>query len=196
MSRKSITDDVFGARLRLIRKRSGLTQKEFCVQLGIGVATIQRLEQSEHWPHEELLVKLMTKFGCDPGWLLTGRGLPAGKECVPVFKDFETYGDDSAVIGQVCLPGVPSSGFAVQIMGDDMMPTVRNGDYVIFQDVEQAEGDVVLFGNQWKELRVRRVSFMNGAELIADHPEMPPIKVGGNVAILGKVSQVLRHIKF
>ena len=65
----------FGERLRSIRKQSKLSQKDFGLKLGLSLPSVHRLEQSERWPHDELLVKVMEEFHCDPVWLITGRGV-------------------------------------------------------------------------------------------------------------------------
>jgi transcriptional regulator with XRE-family HTH domain len=66
-------DDTFGARLRKVRKKFGLTQKAFGEKIGVSLPTVNRLEQSDGWPHEDFLLKLRSEFDCDPTWLLTGK---------------------------------------------------------------------------------------------------------------------------
>jgi transcriptional regulator with XRE-family HTH domain len=78
--------ETFGVRLRKVRKKFGLTQKAFGEKIGVSLPTVNRLEQSDGWPHEEFLLKLRSEFDCDPTWLLTGQtGDGGGVGLIPAF---------------------------------------------------------------------------------------------------------------
>ncbi len=52
----------------------GMNQADLAVKIGAGSATvISRYENNQREPDITVLVKLSEVFGCDPGWLLTGR---------------------------------------------------------------------------------------------------------------------------
>ena len=63
-----------GERLKLVRERLGMTQKEFAEFLGVGIASVQRYEREERIPSGEFLKLLLDKFNININWLLTGEG--------------------------------------------------------------------------------------------------------------------------
>ena len=185
-------EDSFGARLRKIRKENGLTQEEFGKRLGgITALTVHRLEKRDHY-HDELITKMMEKFGVDPRWLLTGESREVAPAGIPVVDSLGGADAEPAVIGRLDLAGLPEQGRAVRITGDDMVPTVRNGDFVVFLDGEPEEGDVILYCHEWGDARARRFSAREGGLLIAEAPGCPPIPVD-EVKVVGRVVQVIRH---
>jgi transcriptional regulator with XRE-family HTH domain len=63
-----------GERLRTVRERLGMTQKEFAKFLNVGIATVQRYEREERIPSGEFLKLLLDKCNVNINWLLTGEG--------------------------------------------------------------------------------------------------------------------------
>jgi transcriptional regulator with XRE-family HTH domain len=63
-----------GKRLRTVRERLGMTQKEFANFLNVGIATVQRYEREERAPSGEFLKLLLDKCNVNINWLLTGEG--------------------------------------------------------------------------------------------------------------------------
>lgn len=61
-----------GERIRSLR--AGLTQAAFAERLGLERKSIGRYEAGERAPDAVALLRLMTEFGADPAWTLTGRG--------------------------------------------------------------------------------------------------------------------------
>ena len=64
--------DKFGERLKQVRKKEGMVQKDFGESLGVSLATITRLERGVFKPQCDFLTKLTLTYDCDPRWLLTG----------------------------------------------------------------------------------------------------------------------------
>jgi transcriptional regulator with XRE-family HTH domain len=78
--------DKFGERLRQLRKKLGLVQKDFGESLGVSLATITRLERGVFNPQGDFLAKLALTYNCDIRWLLTGEEQKAGREGEAVGK--------------------------------------------------------------------------------------------------------------
>ena len=63
-----------GERLKVVREKLGMTQKEFAKFLNVGIATVQRYEREERIPSGEFLKLLLDKCNVNINWLLTGEG--------------------------------------------------------------------------------------------------------------------------
>ena len=68
-------DRYFGARLKSLRKRLGLTQTATAQKVGIGYGAIQ-CHESGGRPNRNNLKKYLALYGCDEAWLLFGKGEP------------------------------------------------------------------------------------------------------------------------
>lgn len=61
-------------RIRLIRLKEGLKQEDFAKKLNVNLDTISRYEKAYRTPDAVFLNKLISEFGCNAGWLTSGRG--------------------------------------------------------------------------------------------------------------------------
>ena len=187
-------DDSFGARLRQVRKALGLTQKAFADHLGaVSLPTVHRLEQRDKY-HDELLMALAGKFDVDLHWLLTGASKDLPAVGVPVYARLNAGDAEPEVIGRIALPGVSEEARAVRVVGDDLIPTVRPGDYAIYVEGSPTEGDLVVYASELGETRTRQYSREEGGLLVAVHPDYPPTRAD-RVRIVGKVVQVVRQVE-
>lgn len=73
-----IPTEGIGERIRLIRKRSGLTQAEFGTMIKIASNTITCYEKGVRVPSDTVIELISTKFGANEEWLRTGEGDPFG----------------------------------------------------------------------------------------------------------------------
>ena len=181
--------DGFGARFKQIRLEQKLTQAEMGQRLGISVPTVHRVENCEIPSRTDVVLALIEQFGCDPTWLLTGKAGPTSQG-IPVVNNLKTQ----EALGLIQLPEIPRGERAVKVVGDDLVPTIRNGDYVIYIEEELKTGDIVIFENEWDEIRARRYRDVNGSELVAEHTDFPAIKVNGTIKIIGKALAILRCV--
>lgn len=60
----------FGENLKMLRKKSGLTQKQLAERLWISKATVSYYEQSLRCPSPEILIKLSNIFHVSTDYLL------------------------------------------------------------------------------------------------------------------------------
>ncbi len=59
-------------RIRLARKRTGLTQEQLAEKIGIAFQTLNKYEKGHRLPDAEVLRQIAIITGVDAGWLLTG----------------------------------------------------------------------------------------------------------------------------
>jgi transcriptional regulator with XRE-family HTH domain len=187
--------DGFGVRFKQVRKEQKLTQAEMGQRIGISVPSVSRLEKCEIPSRTDVVLAMIEQFGCDPTWLLTGKPNPEsddkGGPGIPVVANLEKQD----VVGRIRLPELSHGEQAVKVVGDDMMPTIRSGDYVVYVSEPPTTGDVVLFTNEWNEVRARRFREIDGGELVAEHPDFPMFKIGGQIKLVGKIVHVVRSIR-
>ncbi|CBJ42992.1 helix-turn-helix domain-containing protein [Ralstonia solanacearum] len=65
-------DQTVGDRIKAVRGDRGIS--EFAAELGVNRKTVTRWEADEALPDGGSLLVLKTRFGVDPGWVLTGEG--------------------------------------------------------------------------------------------------------------------------
>lgn len=70
-----VKDKDFGARLRSLRKRLGLTQTVVAQKVGISYKALQDHEGGGR-PNRNNMKKYLDFYGCDEAWLLFGKGGP------------------------------------------------------------------------------------------------------------------------
>ncbi len=108
--------------------------------------------------------------------------------------------DEDHVIDYLSIPDVPRDSFAMIVSGESMSPTVRSGDYAVFQiagggDIKS--GDLVIVSNEWNELILKRFRKKDQKiVLTSDNPEYHAIAPNDHYRIIGKVIKVIRDIKF
>lgn len=59
---------------RIAEVRGGLSQAEFAGRLGVDRKSVNRWEAGERLPDGQSLLKLLTEFGVDLNYILTGQG--------------------------------------------------------------------------------------------------------------------------
>ena len=71
---KSEIRELLGDRIKLSIKNKGITQRELAQIIGKHETEISRWCKGDGSPPYEILVKIVEATGCNPGWLLLGRG--------------------------------------------------------------------------------------------------------------------------
>lgn len=61
-----------GERVVSVRKKAGLSQREFAARLGISNGGISQIENGKAMPGGDFLLKMHQELGVDINWLLTG----------------------------------------------------------------------------------------------------------------------------
>jgi len=190
-------------RLRIARKRAGITQVKLAEKLGITYPTVNRYERGHRIPDAALLARIAEIVDCDPGWLLSGQGDindPKAETVgrVPLlYKIPEEFPEkvSEEISGYIRLPDTPRDGYAIVVDDDAMSPGIKTGDYAIFVQSEARNGDIVVVRDEWGDVIIRRFRKKKGEEfLVADNPDYRPIKMSDKFTILGKVVTIWRKI--
>lgn len=203
-------DSSLADRIKLARKKAGLTQVNLAGKLGIAYPTLNKYERGHRIPDASLLNRMANVLGCSPGWLLSGKDTDAGAQPVPdmaalsrvpvldrISDDFpESVHEETTEY--ISLPDLPDGSYSLIVKGDSMSPAIRENDYVVFKPaVEPETGDILVVKNEWGESILRRYRIKNSAPwLVSDNPEYPAVRYDGNYKMLGKVIAVWRKITF
>lgn len=195
-------DKSVGARVKEVREDAGLNQKNFGLQVGVSLPTVNRIENGHRAPDSALAVKIAETFDCDLQWLLTGKGSKAsllGTHGVAILNripdDFSDIPDD-IISGHLSVPGIPDNSWAIQYQGDEMMPAVKPGDYVLFRTGKVDVGQMAIIADKWKKGLVRRLDeSMGDRVLITGDPDYPA-QPEENTEIIGPVIEVVRRLTF
>ncbi|NIM18185.1 MAG: helix-turn-helix domain-containing protein [Candidatus Aminicenantes bacterium] len=67
-------DDLFGSRLKAIRKRLKMLQAEFCEKLNISVTNLSEIENNKTRPGYDFFYKIVKEFDVNLNYLVFGEG--------------------------------------------------------------------------------------------------------------------------
>ncbi len=191
-------DKSIGARMKKIREDAGLSQKAFGARLQASLPTINRCENGHRLPETALVIRIAEEFNCDLQWLLTGSETsPSGADRVPIVsrvpEDFSSILSDE-VKGYLSMPGLPKGTFAIQIRGEEMVPSVRPGDHVIFQRGDVETGRLVVAIDQWGAFLVRRLREVKGDLLLTTDDPQGHALLMEKAEFVGPVLEIIRRV--
>jgi len=202
-----------GRRIKEIRLKKGLTQKEFADSLGIVQGFLSGIEREKKTPSDTLLIALCNLYEINPSWLASGEGEMyrpqhraaqaniAGSRGIPILErigsGFPLNIEEGDIRDHAALPGIAEGSYALVAYGDFMAPTIRDGDMVIFRPGGSPEnGTVVLVTNRWGEPILRRYRIKNGDIVYSpDHATYSPFSPAPETRIIGTVTEVWRKVK-
>ncbi|NIM13890.1 MAG: helix-turn-helix domain-containing protein [Candidatus Aminicenantes bacterium] len=72
--KREIKDDLFGSRLKAIRKRLKMLQAEFCDKLNISVPNLSEIENNKTRPGYDFFYKIVKEFDVNLNYLVLGEG--------------------------------------------------------------------------------------------------------------------------
>lgn len=192
--------DKFGDRLRIVRQECGLSQTEFGQRLGVSLPTVNRFENSDRLPNAELIIALMREFHADPVWLLTGEER-AEADCrkIPILKglpeDYEKIPKE-IIEGWVALPTLPEKCFGFRLHDEAMAPVLKDSDVAVFRPGPCEDGDVVIFSDEWNDIKIRRFRRSNNQRvLVPENPEYPLLVFDKKYRLIGKVFWGIREMR-
>ncbi len=209
----------FGDRLVIFREKMGLSQQELAEKIGIKPQALARYEKNKSKPSIDLAKKLTNLFNLNTNWLLTGEG-----EMLKSTKDIQDCSQDKNIIyiDKLSLQAGAGAGIynyevetiekvpislslfktpqnpdhlkIIQVNGDSMEPTLKDGDYVIINTTQISANDgiyALLYDNA---VIIKRVQFcLNGnIKIISDNPKYDSFTFKKeelqdlNIKILGK----------
>lgn len=172
-----------GKNIKKIRTQHGLSQKEFAIIAGVSDKAVSSWENDIKEPRMGVIQKIADHFGMQKSNLIEDNGLDApivptrrqgvripvlGKvvagipiEAITDILDYEEIDPDLAKTGEF---------FALQVQGESMEPTLREGDIVIVRRqpcVESGETAIVLVNGN--DATVKQVKEMPAGIMLIGH---------------------------
>jgi len=211
-------------RLKYLRKTLGLSQEEFGKRIGKSLRTIQYWEASTVQIPDTALKLISQVFGVSYEWLKEGKGeMWERKVLVKELKEkteetLESFTQIPLVrrswVGYMEVAGwglvsketiLKGGQLAVQVKGDSMEPSLRNGDLVVFKlymgdGSDIPSGKIVIVRDRNGELLVRRLVRIDAVMmLVSDNPKYPPIPPEQfkteDLRIVGVAVKIVREIE-
>ena len=167
-------------RLKQLRTKAGLTQKQLSSKLGVAQNTLSYWEQGRYDIDNESLLRLSSLFNVSVDYLLGKSDIPTAPkkgvkipvlgrvvagipiEAIEDVLDYEEISEDMAARGEY---------FALQVVGKSMEPRFAEGDVVIVKrqpDVESGDIAIVLINGG--EATIKKVKKLpDGIMLIASN---------------------------
>ena len=109
---------VMSERIKILRKRLGLLQKDFARQLGISMTTISTIEIGGQLPTVPIIIGLMNTFRISPFWLLKGEGEMFIKDKEPGLSQVEHF--------KKAFPDVPADSDVLKMIDSLSVPILKN----------------------------------------------------------------------
>ena len=168
-------------RVRELRIRAGLQQKQLAIMAGVSHPTVSDWETGKKNPSGERLKKLSEIFGVDNATILGYDPLyiPIKRNAVPVIGKIACGTPITAVEnveGCVDAPEGIHADFALICKGDSMEPTFKNGDMVLIRKQPDVENGQIAAVSINGEATLKHVYHQpDGLLLTADNPSYSPI---------------------
>ncbi|MBE6182598.1 MAG: helix-turn-helix transcriptional regulator [Rikenellaceae bacterium] len=159
-------------RVKLIRKRLGLTQDQLAQRLGIGKAALSMIETGKTGLSSRNRNILVQELNVNPEWLETGRGEIFNAEpdltaylhrtdnsvplqSVPLYSIEGTAGlvplfaDQEQIkpVNFIHIPNLPKCDGAIYVVGDSMYPLLKSGDIVLYKQLH--DFDDIFWGDMY-----------------------------------------------
>lgn len=196
-------------RLKEIRKRKGVYQKDVAQFMNVAKSTYSYWESGSSEPSYEALEKLASYFGVTVGYLMgvddrpSKKGfkipvlgvIPAGTpiEAIEDILDYEEIDQKLASTGEF---------FALKVQGDSMAPQLLPGDIIIVRQQETAENEdtviIIVNGNDATIKRIKKEP--SGVTLLPNNPAYTPTYYSNHeietlpVKIIGKAIEIRRGL--
>lgn len=168
-------------RIKELRIRAGLQQKELAIMTGVSSPTVSDWENGKKNPSGERLKKLSEIFNTDPATILGYDPLfmQIQRDAVPIVGNIACGTPvlaDENIDGYADLPEGVKADFALRCNGDSMTPTFCDGDLVLIRKQPTVENGQIAAVSINGETTLKHVYFQpDGILLTADNPKFQPI---------------------
>ena len=159
-------------RVKLIRKKLGMTQEQLAQRLGIGKAALSMIETGKTRLSSRNRNIMVQELNVNPEWLETGRGEMFNAEpdlsaymhrtdnslplqSVPLYSVEGTAGlvplfaeqARTKPLNYIHIPNLPKCDGAIYIVGDSMYPLLKSGDIVLYKQLHDI--DNIFWGDMY-----------------------------------------------
>lgn len=202
---------VFSERLRELREKKDLSQRELARILGVSPGTVTAWEVGRNEPNHETLRRLADLFDTTVDYLLGLTDDPKRRHLppwaiqlrpIPVYDGASAgligrFTSDESVAKWVMVPMNRPGKFGVVVHGDSMEPIMRDGDVaVVDPDLAVDSGSLALVVIEG-EAYVKRVYFQDGIVVLQSiNEKYPPITIPRRkleAYIIGRVVTIIRE---
>jgi len=171
-------------RVRELRIRAGLQQKELAILAGVSHPTVSDWENGKKNPSGERLKKLSEIFGVDNATILGYDPIyiPIQRNAVPIIGEIACGTPITAeenIEGYADVPDGIRADFALICKGDSMEPTFKDGDIVLIRrqpEVENGQIAAVSIDGQATLKHVYRL-LPEGLVLVAENAAYAPMYI-------------------
>lgn len=168
-------------RVRELRIRAGLQQKELAILAGVSHPTVSDWETGKKNPSGERLKKLSQIFGVDSATILGYDPLyiPIQRNAVPIVGKIACGTPLTAeenIEGYADIPDGVRADFALVCKGKSMTPTFKDGDIVLIRKQPDVEDGQIAAVSIDGEATLKHVYHQpDGLLLVAENPAYSPI---------------------
>lgn len=153
--------EYMGERVKLIRKKLGVTQEQLAQRLGIGKTALSMIETGKTRLSTRNRNILVQELNVNPDWLETGKGevfnadpafaasfgrssdMAMPLQSVPLYSIEATAGlvplfeqqSAHSPINYIHIPNLPKCDGAIYVAGDSMYPLLKSGDIVLYKQL-------------------------------------------------------------
>ena len=150
-----------GERVKLIRKKLGLTQEQLAQRLGVGKTALSMIETGKSRLSTRNRNILVQELNVNPDWLEMGKGemfnadpalstsfgrgseMAMPLQSVPLYSIEATAGlvplfeqqSEHIPINYIHIPNLPKCDGAIYVAGDSMYPLLKSGDIVLYKQL-------------------------------------------------------------
>lgn len=149
---------MFGARLKELREKMGISQRELANNIQLSPSTIAMYELEQRSPDKDTIIKLACFLNCSTDYLLGKTDVTHQaivNESVSFYYKLPVLGtihtglslfDKANIEGYLEVPGFMEADFVFRFTGDSMIAAgILDGDFVICRQMESLNtGDIVL----------------------------------------------------
>lgn len=165
----------FGGRLRLLRKKSGMTQAQLAQMLNKSTSTVRMWEIGTNEPDMKTLVKLSTFFDSSLDYLLC-RDIVQGTEAavktnvavVNVSEFNGNFGENAIAYRKIPSQYTDDGNAYIVLKNDvtDMCPEIPVGAYVLVRRQDSCLNGQTVFVRKGTEFMIRKVHYFSGGMLL------------------------------
>ena len=203
----------FEAIMRRIAQATGIaSQSELASVLNLNRSAVSRAKQRGHVP-ERWISRLCELFALDPEWITEGIQQIERFMEVPVVTAKLGAGGGSHVVDAevrghlgfrsdwLHRKGRPEHMVLMQVIGDSMIPGIREGDYVLIDQSQQEvyAGGIYALGLEETIMVKRLEKYPHELLILSDNPKYTPITLRGDeietVRIIGRVVGLWREFR-
>jgi len=181
-------------RLKLLRKKLGLSQTNFGRRLGKNYHTVMRWEQEKVLPSEKTIRHIADTFKISPDWLMSGEGELSTPENIAK-ESGNSYIAEEAVKIPASIKSVnrPSPGKIEIYAPFSSSPPVVEGDILTIEMKDVERPSLCLIVDKYKDAHIRWFNPENGM-VISKRDDYQDMKVS-EVEMIGFVTRIMREIK-